>query len=51
MAIARQSEMTSAEAFRHAVNAIIDSDLTAHETRIAVMSLIPKEFHVTHDSL
>ncbi|MFK4294997.1 hypothetical protein ABH924_000129 [Arthrobacter sp. GAS37] len=50
MAVARQTEMTSAEVFRHAVYEIIDTDLTAHETRTAVMSLIPKEYHVTHHS-
>lgn len=48
MAVARQSEMTQAEAFRHAVNAIIDTDFTAHEICTAIMSLIPKKYHVTH---
>jgi hypothetical protein len=42
--------MTYVEAFRHAIQAIINvgADLTSDETRTAVMSLIPKEFHVTH---
>jgi hypothetical protein len=40
--------VTYAESFRHAINALITADLTAHETRAAVMSMIPKEFHVTH---
>lgn len=40
--------MTYLEALRHAVHAIIDADLTATETRSAVTSLIPKEFHVAH---
>ena len=37
--------MTFPEALRNAVQEIIRADLTAHETRIAVMSLIPKEYH------
>lgn len=40
--------MTYVEAFRHAVREIIAADLTAHETRTAVMALIPKEHHVKH---
>lgn len=40
--------MTYLEALRAAVHAIIDADLTAAETRTAVMALIPKEFHVSH---
>lgn len=40
--------MTYAEAFRHAVYAIIEADLPLEETRTAVMSLIPKEHHLTH---
>lgn len=40
--------ITSAEALRNAVYAIIDAGLTGPETRAAVMSLIPKEFHITH---
>lgn len=42
--------MTYIEALRHAVHAIIEADLTAAETRTAVTSLIPKEFHVVHQS-
>ncbi|MEZ2390866.1 hypothetical protein AB6813_15245 [bacterium RCC_150] len=38
---------TSAESIRNAVQAIIDADLTATETRTAVWALIPKEFHAT----
>jgi hypothetical protein len=40
--------VTYPEALRNAVTAIIVADLTAHETRTAVMTLIPKEFHVNH---
>ena len=40
--------VTYKEALREAVYSIIEADLTAHQTRIAVMSLIPKEFHVIH---
>ena len=40
--------MTYPEAFRYAVEEIIAADLTARETRTAVMSLIPKEHHVKH---
>lgn len=41
--------MTFPEAIRYAVEAIIEADLTAHETRTDVMSLIPKEYHArTH---
>lgn len=39
--------MTHLEAVRHAVHAIIDADLTLNDTRAAVMSIIPKEFHVS----
>lgn len=41
--------MTFPEAFRNAVQELIAADLTAHETRIAVMSMIPKEHHVKHN--
>lgn len=41
--------MTYIEALRHAVTAIIDADLSGSETRAAVMSVIPKEFHIAHD--
>ncbi|WP_285291454.1 hypothetical protein [Arthrobacter sp. ISL-69] len=40
--------MTYIESLRHAVHAIIDADLTLADTRAAVTSLIPKEFHVAH---
>lgn len=40
--------MTYLEALRHAIRAIIDADLTAPETRTAVMAIIPKEHHVAH---
>ena len=40
--------MTFPEAIRHAVQEIIKADLTGHETRTAVMSLIPKEYHAKH---
>ena len=40
--------MTFVESVRHAIHAIIDADLTLTETRTAVTSLIPKEFHVSH---
>jgi hypothetical protein len=40
--------VTYVEALRHAVTAIIDADLTLTDTRAAVTSLIPKEFHVAH---
>lgn len=40
--------MTYPEALRHAVHAIIDADLTLTETRKAVTSLIPEEYHVAH---
>ena len=42
--------MTFPEAVRHAVHAIINADLSAAETRTAVLTLIPKEHHVTHDA-
>ena len=32
----------------HAVRELIATDPTAHELRTAVMSMIPKEHHVTH---
>jgi len=38
--------VTSGADIRHAVHAIIDADLTLQETRDAVMSLIPEEYHV-----
>ena len=40
--------MTYVEALRYAVHAIITADLTAADTRTAVLNLIPKEFHVAH---
>jgi hypothetical protein len=40
--------VTFNEAVRHAVSAIIDADLNLSDTRSAVSSLIPKEFHVNH---
>lgn len=40
--------MSYLEALRHAVSAVIDADLTLTDTRTAVTSLIPKEFHVAH---
>lgn len=40
--------MTYVEALRHAVHAIINADLPLADTRTAVMTLIPKEHHVSH---
>ena len=40
--------MSYLDALRHAVSAVIDSDLNLTDTRAAVTSLIPKEFHVDH---
>jgi hypothetical protein len=39
-------DMTYPEAVRHAVRAIIEADLSLAEIRTAVMSVIPKEYHV-----
>ncbi len=39
---------TSAESIRNEVQKIIDADLTASETRAAVMALIPTEYHTTY---
>lgn len=41
--------MTHVESVHYAVEAIIEADLTAHETRTALWSLIPKEHHVKHN--
>lgn len=41
--------MTYIEALRRAVHSIIDADLNQADTRAAVLSVIPKEFHVAHD--
>ena len=41
--------MTYIEALRHAVHSIIDADLNRADTLAAVLSVIPKEFHVAHD--
>lgn len=40
--------MTYAEAIRHAVQSIINADLTGPATRAAVMAIIPEEHHTTH---
>lgn len=41
--------VTSGAAIRHAVQDIIDADLSLAEIRSAVMSLIPEEYHWPSD--